>query len=169
MQNLFIGILMMSWSIVSAQATPPEKPPVIPFLLTAEGLLRSIYTLPDPDFQAFHDPKRRPLYYSQRIVALAEKSERCYLDKFAMPHNEFDYITIGGDYAMHNLSITTQREDKDVAQLKVSFGEGDYFTELNYQLIATMEGWRINDVTTEKNGSLSEMLENECRKSNKSK
>lgn len=86
-----------------------------------------------------------------------------------MPHNEFDYITIGGDYAMHNLSITTQREDKDVAQLKVSFGEGDYFTELNYQLIATMEGWRINDVTTEKNGSLSEMLENECRKSNKSK
>lgn len=129
---------------------------------TPEQLVRSIYTLPDPDFGAFLNPERRPLYYSSQIVWKAAKAEQCYFQKYTMSELEFDYITIGGDYDTSNLAITTQEENDDYAKIAVRFGADAFFTELFYHLIATPDGWRIDDVTTQKNGSLSEMLENEC-------
>lgn len=152
--SCFASVLLLC-SLLAACAPKPSA-------VSAEQLVRSIYTLPDPDFRAFLDPARRPLYYSQRIVKKAAEAERCYKEKYAMPDLEFDYITIGGDYDMHNLVIALQKENKTAAQVKVTFGKDDYYTELYYHLIATPAGWRIDDVITEKNGSLGGMLQNGC-------
>src|SRR5690606_31246197 len=77
---------------------------------SAENLVKSIYASPEPDFMAFYDPERRPNYYSPSVVAEIAKAENCYKKKFSMPHLEFDYITIGGDYDITNLEIATQSE-----------------------------------------------------------
>ncbi len=152
---------ILCFAISACGLTAPEKTPA-PFL-TAEQFISSIYTLPDPDSMVFYDPERRPLYYSRSIVEKSAKAEQCYKEKYGMPHLDFSYITIGGDYDMAGLSITTQKKQEDKAQVRVSFGAGDYYTELYYRLIATPEGWRVDNVVTSSGYSLADSLSEACQ------
>lgn len=142
------------------QDFPAQSPPAT---VSAEKFVRGIYTLPDPDFTVFHNPERRPLYYSPSIIEKSVKAEQCYKEKYGMPHLDFDYITIGGEYDMAGLSIAAQKEQGDNAQVRVSFGAGDYYTELYYHLVATPEGWRVDNVVTSSGYSLADSLSEACQ------
>ena len=61
-------------------------------------LVQRIYTLPDPYFEAFHDPEIRPDFFTARIDALTRKAVACYQEIWQMDHLDFDPIVPGQDY-----------------------------------------------------------------------
>lgn len=156
-------IFLCGLVILLCACTQDSLAKALPTMDTAEQFIRGIYTLPDPDFTVFYNPERRPLYYSRSIVEKSVKAEQCYKEKYGMPHLDFSYITIGGDYDMAGLSIATQKEQEDNAQVRVSFGAGDYYTELYYHLVATSEGWRVDNVVTSSGYSLADSLSQACQ------
>ena len=162
----FLGALSLFLTVTPSVATPPKRPPpVTPVQISApEALLWRIYTLPNPYFDAFINPKVRPDFYTSRIHVSAEHMERCYLRKYGMDFLDIDYIVPGNDYDIRDLSITTLEQKPKSAVVRVAFNRsGDLVDpiELRYRLVMTSEGWRINDVIYEKS-SLSKDLRAPC-------
>ena len=128
------------------------------------AVVRGLYTLPDPDFGAFHDAARRGAYYTPRIVALIAAGEACYRREYGMDHLDFDYIVPGQDYDVRNLDIALlERSDAD-ARVLVTFDNFDEHVTLEYRLEQIGGRWLIADTLVREVGAdtLFEALRNAC-------
>jgi len=147
-----IGALSGFLLAAPGNATPPERPPLVKpmHISEPEALLWRIYTLPNPYFDAFINPKIRPDFYTSRIHVRAERMERCYLKKYGMDFLDIDYIVPGNDYDIRDLSITTLEQKAKSALVRVAFNRSRDMIdpiELRYRLVMTSKGWRIDDVS----------------------
>jgi len=142
-------LLVLSLSCLPAHATPPQPTPRTVPISAPEMLVRSIYTLPDPDFGVFQDARRRPGYFTPRIVERAVVMDRCYLEKYGITEPHFNMIVPGQDYDIGDLRIDLVRQNEADAEVRVRFNRfrqiGDP-VELRYHLKAMPEGWRIDDI-----------------------
>ncbi|NMM43592.1 DUF3828 domain-containing protein [Rhodospirillaceae bacterium KN72] len=111
----------------------------------ASAVLQRLYTLPDPDFAAFHDDQRRPAYYSPRIHALALAKTACFQQVFGMDGLDFDYIVPGQDYDIRDLSIETISQSGDAATARVAFVTMGEAVTLDYSLLRVDGRWLIDD------------------------
>lgn len=128
-----------------------------------EDIVRQIYTLPDPNFDAFYDPAQRPLYYTGRIVHAAEAKERCFKKQFGMDHLDFDYIVPGQDHDIRDFHLELVENTGSDAKVKVRFQNfpGIELAELMYHLKRVGERWLIDD-TVYDGRALSESLMGDC-------
>ena len=114
-----------------------------------EGLVRQIYSLPDPDFGIFQDARRRPGYFTARIVKRAARMDRCYREKYGIAEPHFNMIVPGQDYDIADLRIDLVTQTAQQAEVRVRFNrfrQIDDPVELRYHLKARPEGWRIDDI-----------------------
>ena len=142
-------LLVLSLSCLPAHATPPQPTPKTLPISAPEALVRSIYTLPDPDFGAYVNPARRPGYFTPRIVERAVVMDRCYLEKYGISEAHFDMIVPGQDYDIGDLRIDLVRQDEADAEVRVRFNRFRQINdpvELRYHLKAMPAGWRIDDI-----------------------
>ena len=156
--------LAMSLSCLSAHATPPQPTPKTLPISAPEALVRSIYTLPDPDFEAYTNPERRPDYYTPRIHALATQNQRCHVEKYGMEQADMSLIVPGQDYDISRLQITLVSMHKSNAEVRVRFNRFRQKVdpvELRYQLTNGQTGWRIDNVLYA-NTSMLEALSKPC-------
>ncbi|MCF3630504.1 hypothetical protein RJ527_04560 [Thalassospiraceae bacterium LMO-SO8] len=59
------------------------------------AVLKRIYVLPNPYFDAFHDREERPKFYTRRIHEQALRMEACVYRQFKMEHLDYDFIVPG--------------------------------------------------------------------------
>ena len=141
--------LALSLSCLPAHATPPQRPPATVPISAPEVLVRSIYTMPDPDFDAYTNPARRPDYYTPRIHGLATQNQRCHVEKYGMERADMSLIVPGQDYDIAGLQITLTSMDNSNAEVRVHFNQFRQKVdpvELRYLLINSQQGWRIDNV-----------------------
>lgn len=112
-----------------------------------EVLLQRIYTLPIPNFEAFSDPKIRPQFYSAKLHGLALSMEECYKQTYGQDMLDFDFIVPGNDFGdISHFDIQPVSVTADKAQMKVMYEDFTGAVRIDYFLIHTPHGWRINDV-----------------------
>ena len=128
-----------------------------------EDVVRRIYTLPDPNFDAFYDAAQRPQYYSGRIVRAAEAKERCFKKKFDMDHLDFDYIVPGQDHDIRDFHLELVENTGSDAKVKVRFQNfpDTEPVEFMYHLKRASERWLIDD-TVYNGRALTESLMGDC-------
>ena len=140
----FVQILAAS----GAMATPPmQTPEVFPLAANApEDVVRSIYTLPDPDFGVFAEPHRRPEVYTPRIVQLAARMDACYRAKYGMAELDFNFIVPGQDYDIRSVHVGLVRQTDTEAEVRVVLMNPDMPVVIEYRLQRINEDWRVDDV-----------------------
>lgn len=130
-----------------------------------EALLRGIYTLPIPNFEAFSNPKIRPQFYSARLHRLALNMEKCYAETYGQEMLDFDFIVPGNDFGnIKHFDIQPVHVLPDKAQLKVMYEDFTGAVRIDHFLIHTPHGWRIDDVVDGegKGTRLSDSLREPC-------
>lgn len=129
-------------------ATPPAPTPqVVPLaVLSAEDVVRRIYTLPDPDFGVFVDARRRPTVYTPRIVEMAARMDVCYQTKYGMTELDFDFIVPGQDYDIRSAHVTLVRQTDEAAEVQVVLMNPDTPVAIDYRLRRIDGEWRVDDV-----------------------
>lgn len=127
-------------------------------------LVQRIYTLPDPYFEAFHDPEIRPDFFTARIDALTRKAVACYQEIWQMDHLDFDPIVPGQDYDIRHFTLTETARDAKTASIDVSFFSMNEEVWRGYELVRTPQGWRIDEVRQEMGETLTIALERACTK-----
>lgn len=112
-----------------------------------QALLASIYTVPIPYFEAFSNPQIRPQFYSARLHRLALNMEKCYIKTYGQEVLDFDFIVPGNDFGnIKRYDIQPVHLTQDKAQLKVMYEDFTGAVRIDYFLIHTPQGWRIDDV-----------------------
>lgn len=143
--------LLLAVTAVSAHASQSERlSPVEAVQANSPlGLLRRLYTLPDPDFGAFHDPERRAGFYTPRIGDLVARAEECYRKRWGMTDLDFDFIVPGQDYDIRRLNIAVTEQQSNSAKARVAFDSMGDAVELYYTLDRIDGKWLIDDVVHE--------------------
>lgn len=129
----------------------------------AEAVQR-IYTLPNPDFSAFHDRERRGRHFTPRVTGLITRAEACFQRTFGMRVLDFDYIVPGQDYLLTNLRISNGIARDGGASVVVRFDNFGEPVELTYLLRRIRGRWLIDEIETadDAEGTLSGALSNAC-------
>lgn len=108
--------------------------------------LQRIYTLPDPNFAAFHDTSQRPDHYTARIHEAALEKEACYRKAWGTNDLDFDFIVPGQDYKIERFDIVVLSQQDDAATASVRFENfGDAY-DMRYSLKRSDGQWLIDDV-----------------------
>lgn len=141
----FLGISVIFQASVGCSHEPTAS------VISPGSLLESLYTLPDPNFMAFHDPSLRRSYFTTEISNLIDAKEACYERVFGMSNLDFDYIVPGQDYILSNLEISPIEQTRDQATFLVQFENFSEKVDLTYNLQRTAFGWRIADTIYDKN------------------
>lgn len=137
-RNILRYTLTACVALVTACATHTNTP---------EALLHRIYTLPIPYFEAFSNPKIRPQFYSARLHRLALNMEKCYAQTYGQEMLDFDFIVPGNDFGdIKRFDIQPVHVLPKKAQLKVMYEDFTGAVRIDYFLIRTPHGWRIDDV-----------------------
>ncbi|KZB54244.1 hypothetical protein AUP41_20010 [Thalassospira xiamenensis] len=135
--QLFLGTILLSIGGCLREPTISEP--------AAIELLEQVYTLPDPNFMAFHDPLLRRSFFTEEIADLIDAKEACYEQAFGLSHLDFDYIVPGQDYSLDNLQISQIGQSGNQTVLLVRFENFGEKVDLLYNLQRTHAGWRIAD------------------------
>ncbi len=140
--------LSLVFFMAACQANQPEPEAAVPAVPanSPEGLLQRIYTLPVPNFTAFHDPAERDEFYTRSTSELISEAERCVADSPGLPHLEFDFIVPGDDFQLAELEISLQDQGDIRASVLVSFLNGGKPQRLFYELQRQQGQWLIHDV-----------------------
>tara|TARA_R110002110_G_scaffold387396_1_gene599253 strand:+ start:10287 stop:10790 length:504 start_codon:yes stop_codon:yes gene_type:complete len=126
------------------------------------AVLKRIYVLPTPYFDAFHDREERPKFYTRRIHEQALRMEACFHERFKMEHLDYDYIVPGQDYNLSNLKITLVSRSGEEAAAKVTFASMGEGHEVTHTLRRVAGHWLIDDSAFASGGSLFESLSRPC-------
>jgi hypothetical protein len=124
-------------------------------------VLGRLYTLPDPNFEAFHDPEIRPGFYTPRIDGLIRHQVDCVQKQYGMEDLDYDFIVPGQDYEIVGLRITLLSREGNRAKAEVAFTNFDEAISLTYDLESLGGHWLIDDVTYQ-GDRLSKLLETPC-------
>lgn len=146
MRFLSLGLCLLT---TACQADQPGDETVVPAVVanSPEGIVRRIYTLPVPNFSAFHEPAQRDEFYSPATSDLIAEAENCVADRLGLPHLEFDFIVPGNDFQLTDLEVSLPEPmGAQSADVLVSFRNGGEFQQLLYQLQRRQQQWRIHDV-----------------------
>lgn len=130
---------LITFAVVATACLPNAQSP--------ESLLSRIYTTPTPYFEAFSNPQIRPQFYSQRLHELALDMEACYTETYGQDMLDFDFIVPGNDFGnIKRFDIQPVHVTHNKAQLKVMYEDFTGAVRIDYFLIHTPHGWRIDDV-----------------------
>lgn len=159
-----LGLCLLIAATGAAHASQSERLPLAEAVQANSplGLLRRLYSLPNPDFDAFHDPERRGGFYTPRIDDLATRAEECYRARWGMTDIDFDFIVPGQDYDIQGLDITVTEQQHNFATASVTFGNMGEAIELYYKLHRLDKKWLIDEVVYQ-GRPLSKALELACQ------
>ncbi len=160
--RLGLCLLLAVTGMAHASQSEPLPPTEAVQTNSPLGLLRRIYTLPNPDFNAFHDPERRSIFYTARIDKLVKRAENCYRARWGMTDLDFDFIVPGQDYYIRGLDITITEQQYDFARARVIFDNMDEPIVLYYYFHCLDGRWLIDEVVYQ-GRPLSKALELACQ------
>lgn len=155
--QLFLGTVLLSIGGCLREPTMSEP--------AAIELLEQVYTLPDPNFRAFHEPLLRRSFFTEEIADLIDAKEACYKQAFGQSVLDFDYIVPGQDYSLDNLQISQIGQSGNQTVFLVHFENFGEKVDLLYTLQRTRAGWRIADTIYGKS-SLKNVLSIKCQDAN---
>lgn len=143
-----VSLILLPLLAGVSMATPPMRPPaVVPRVSIApDEVVRRIYTLPDPDFGVFAEPRRRPEVYTPRIVQLAARMDACYRAKYGMAELDFNFIVPGQDYDIRSAHVGLVRQTDTEAEVRVVLMNPDTPVAIEYRLQRINGDWRVDDV-----------------------
>ena len=159
-----LGLCLLLAVTGAAHASQPEPPPPAEAVRANSplGLLRGIYTLPDPDFNTFHAPERRRIFYTPRIDKLVTRAQECYRARWGMMDLDFDFIVPGQDYDIQGLDIAITEQQYGSAKARVAFENMGEPIALYYEFHRLDGKWLVDEVVY-RGRQLSQALELACQ------
>ena len=109
------------------------------------SLVERIYQQPTPYFEAFYEPGVRRDFYTPETVAMIERKERCFRERYSMSHLDFDYIVPGNDGVFEDLDLRLVEETSEEAKVEVFLIIGSEPVRLEYFLKKISGQWLIHD------------------------
>lgn len=143
-----VSLILLPLLAGVSMATPPMRPPAVTprVSIAPDEVVRRIYTLPDPDFGVFAEPRRRSEVYTPRIVQLAARMDVCYRSKYGMENLDFNFIVSGQDYDIRSAHVGLVRQTDTEAEVRVVLMNPDTPEVIKYRMQRIDGEWRVDDV-----------------------